>query len=160
MEAIYKCDALPDKGDDLAAYPETLEELTEGIEDLTTDEVWIDWCDSALRRLAKFGPQNMECENNICHTAVSVKNTGGITFFEKWCAENPEQCAEFKAEEPELYAQRKGEQIIISRPPLFEDHHPFRLIEGKVMLEEDTWIVTQIKIKDLPPEPEGSLQSP
>ena len=73
MEAIYKCDSLEDVGDDLADYPESLDALTAGIEDLTLDQEWIERCSRDdcwrsddivchIRRLAEFGPQNLDCE--------------------------------------------------------------------------------------------------
>ena len=140
MEAIYKCDALEDVGDDLGDYPESLDELTDGIEDLTQDQEWIEWCRHDpcesmvchIRRLVEFGPQNLECQDTMCQASVSVQSQGALYFME----DPPRQ---------------------IVRPPTFTDRVPLRLIKAQLEYqpEEDAWIITDIETIALPESPES-----
>jgi len=141
MEAIYKCDSLEDVGDDLADYPESLDALTAGIEDLTLDQEWIEWCGENhcikgvvchIRRLVEFGPRNLECEGTTCRASVSVSSQGALYFMD----DPPRQ---------------------IVRPPVYTDHVPLRLIKGQLeyQSEEDTWIITSMDVTVLPEPPES-----
>jgi hypothetical protein len=140
LQVIYKCDALPDEGDDVALYPESLEALRAGIEELTTDEAWLEWCDRTIgcgqptdcwpRRLAEFGPRNLLCSDGICEAGVAVHSTAAL-----------------------LYGYE--ELPIIIRED-FTDQTPYRLIKGQVEYqpEEDIWMVTNIEVTVLPEPPE------
>mgnify|MGYP006278654737 CR=1 FL=1 len=140
MDAIYKCDSLEDVGNDLADYPETFEVLTDGIEDLTWDQGWIEWCRHDpcesmvchIRRLVEFGPQNLECQDTMCQASVSVQSQGALYFME----DPPRQ---------------------IVRPPTFTDRVPLRLIKAQLEYqpEEDAWIITDIETIALPESPES-----
>jgi hypothetical protein len=141
MHAIYKCDALEDVGDDLADYPESLDELTDGIEDLTSDQEWLEWCGKNhcskgvichIRRLVEFGPRNLDCTGPTCRASVSVESQGALYFM----ADPPRQ---------------------LVRPPTYTDRVPLRLIKGQLQYqsEEDTWIITHMDITVLPEPPES-----
>jgi hypothetical protein len=143
LQVIYKCDALPDEGDDVALYPESLEALRAGIEELTTDEAWLEQCDIEFdcggtpcwpRRLAEFGPRNLLCSDGICEAAVAVSAEAGLIYG--W----PGQ------EHPQII---RGEGKYV-------DQTPYRLIKGQVEYrpEEDRWIVTSMEITVLPEPPE------
>jgi hypothetical protein len=148
MDAIYKCDALEDVGDDLTDYPESLAEMTEGIEDLTWDQEWIEWCYSDactpddmichIRRLAEFGPRNLECQDATCRASVSVQSQGGFTLM---------------VEPPTI----DGKARMIVRPPQWNDALPLRLIKGQLQYqpEENTWIITDMETVVLPEPPES-----
>ncbi len=144
LQVIYKCDALPDQGDDVALYPESLDALREGIEELTTDEAWLEWCDHSinyagpegnepcwLRRLGEFGPRNLLCSNGICEAGVAVRNDAAIVYSTE-------------------------EVLMIVRDENLRDQSPYRLIKGQVEYrpEEDVWIVTNIGVTVLPEPPE------
>jgi hypothetical protein len=135
LEVIYRCDAMPDLGDDLSLYPPLAEfkALPDGIEQLTTNTYWQERCEQyrPAKRLAEFGPQNLECEGSICVAAVSVHSTGALGNYQ--------------------------EEMIIARPPKYQDTTaPFRLIRGTVELQEEQWVVTKMEIEVLPPLPEAS----
>jgi len=134
LEVIHRCDAMPDLGDDLSLYPPLAEfkALPDGIEQLTTDTSWQAWCEQhrIAKRLADFGPQNLECEGLICVAAVSVHAQGGLANYQ-------------------------GE-LFVSRPPKYQDYGPFRLIRGTVELQEEQWVVTKMEVEVLPSLPEAS----
>lgn len=160
LQAIYKCDALPDQGDDLASYPKSLDELKAGIQGLTTDQAWLKWCDESAygvgRRLADFGPQNLKCNGLTCDVAVAVSSTAGITFFDSWCAHYPDKCQVMAKDEPEKYTQWQANKIWISRAPYFSDQNPYRLIKGTIEFQEGQWIITQMQVDVLPSPPDGA----
>ena len=135
LEVIYRCDALPDLGDDLALYPSLAEfaALPEGIEDLTTDVPWQEWCKQRGigKRLADFEPQNLECESSVCEAAVTVLSQGGLGNYQ--------------------------EELFIARPPKYQDYYPFRLIRGTVELQGDRWIVTKMEVEVLTPPTEEAM---
>lgn len=141
MEAIYKCDSLEDVGDDLADYPESLDALTAGIEDLTLDQEWIERCSRDdcwrsddivchIRRLAEFGPQNLDCGEATCRTSISVQTQGALYFMD----DPPRQ---------------------IVRPPQFNDTKPLRLIKAQIEYQEDRWLITNMDVTVLPEPPES-----
>jgi len=134
LEVIYRCDAMPDLGDDLSLYPPLAEfdMLHDGIEQLTTDAYWQERCEQrrVVKRLAEFGPQNLECEGPICEAVVSVQSQGGLANYE-------------------------GE-LIIARPPKYQDTAPLRLLRGTIELQGEQWVVTKIEVEVLPPLPEAS----
>ena len=147
MQVIYKCDSLPDKGDALAAYPDSFDSLTAGIEDLTTDEEWINWCyrNSCtnpeqicyLRRLVEFGPRNQECNAGSCENTVAVQS---------------QACVNYLAVPPEV----DGQSRLLARAN-FNDSAPFRLISGTAEFDEEhnKWIITNVEVTILPAPPEG-----
>lgn len=132
LEVIYRCDAMPDLGDDLGLYPslEEFDALHNGIEELTTDTAWQDWCEQrqVIKRLAQFGPRNLECEGATCEAVVSVQSQGGLANYQ-------------------------GE-MVVARPPKYQDLAPFRLLRGTVEFQEERWIVTKIEVEILPPPTE------
>jgi len=134
LEVIYRCDAMPDLGDDLALYPERaeFEALPDGIERLTTDTSWQGWCEQQrpAKRLAKFGPQNLECEGTVCEAVVSVQAQGGLGNYEG--------------------------KLFIARPPKYQDYTPFRLLRGTIELQEEQWIITKMEVEILPALPEAA----
>jgi len=136
LEVIYRCDAMPDLGDDLAAYPSLteFEALPDGIEELTTDVPWQGWCEQQrpAKCLAKFEPQSLECEGTVCEAVVSVQAQGGLGNYQ-------------------------GE-LFVSRPPMYQDYYPFRLLRGTVELQGEQWIVTKMEVEvlttsEMPPTP-------
>lgn len=135
LEVIYRCDAMPDLGDDLALYPERaeFEALPDGIERLTTDTSWQGWCEQQrpAKRLAKFGPQNLECEGTVCEAVVSVQAQGGLGNYEG--------------------------KLFIARPPKYQDYTPFRLLRGTIELQEEQWIITKMEVEILTPSTEEAL---
>ena len=134
LEVIHRCDALPDLGDDLSLYPPLAEfaALPNGIEQLTTDTSWQAWCEQQrpAKRLAEFGPQNLECEGSICVAVVSVHAQGGLGNYQ-------------------------GE-LFIARPPKYQDYYPFRLLRGTVELQGEQWVITKMEIEVLPSLPEAA----
>lgn len=144
LDVVYKCDALPDVGDDLEQYPQTYEELAEDVEKLTTDASWLAECERTLpcempacwgRRLATFGPRNLECDVDTCEAAVLVESQAGLIYG-------------------------YGDQPVIMRPPGFTDRTPTRLIRGTLEYQEKQWIVTQVEVDVLPELPATSNASP
>jgi hypothetical protein len=134
LEVIHRCDAMPDLGDDLALYPPLaeFEALPDGIEQLTTDTSWQAWCEQQrpAKRLAEFGPQNLNCTGTVCEAVVSVHAQGGLGNYQ-------------------------GE-LFIARPPKYQDYGPFRLIRGTVELQGEQWIVTKMEVEVLPSLPEAA----
>jgi len=134
LEVIHRCDAMPDLGDDLSLYPPLSEfqALPDGIEQLTTDTSWQAWCEQrrVIKRLAEFGPQNLECEGSICEAVVSVQSQGGLANYE-------------------------GEMLVV-RPPKYQDMAPLRLLRGTVELQEGQWVITKMEVEILPSLPEAS----
>ena len=134
LEVIHRCDALPDLGDDLSLYPSLAEfdALPDGIEQLTTDTGWQGWCEQQrpAKRLAVFGPQNLNCTGTVCEAVVSVHAQGGLGNYQ-------------------------GE-LFVSRPPMYQDVAPFRLLRGTVELQEEQWVVTRMEVEVLPALPETS----
>jgi hypothetical protein len=136
LEVIYRCDAMPDLGDDLSLYPPLAEfkALPDGIEQLTTNTYWQERCEQyrPAKRLAEFGPQNLECEGSICVAAVSVHSKGGLGNYQ--------------------------EEMIIARPPKYQDTTaPFRLIRGTIELQGEQWVVTKMEIEVLTPPTEEAM---
>jgi len=134
LEVIHRCDAMPDLGDDLSLYPPLaeFEALPDGIEQLTTDTSWQAWCEQQrpAKRLAEFGPQNLNCTGTVCEAVVSVLAQGGLGNYQ-------------------------GE-LFIARPPKYQDYGPFRLIRGTVELQGEQWIVTKMEVEVLPSLPEAA----
>ena len=149
LEVIHRCDAMPDLGDDLSLYPQDGVALQANIEELTIDQTWLTWCAEhvVLKRLAEFGPKNLNCTGTTCEAAVSVTSTGGLAFFEPWCAQNPEQCAELTTEQ---YSQLQAQRVMIYRPPNYQDNTPQRLFLGVLTYQEGQWTVAQIGFEVLP----------
>jgi len=135
LEVIYRCDAIPDLGDDLSLYPSLaeFEALPDGIEQLTTDTYWHERCERyrIAKCLAEFGSQNLTCEGSICEAAVSVHAQGGLGNYE-------------------------GE-LFIARPPKYQTTAPFRLLRGTVELQGEQWIVTKMEVEVLPSPTEEAL---
>ncbi len=156
IQVINKCDALADQGDDLSKYPQSLEEATKGIEELTTDQTWIEHCQRWGRTLAEFGPQNLSCKGNTCTAAVSVKSIAGVVFVDAWCKQTPNECEKARNENPDIYAQRVKDHLTLSRPPLYVNPNPLRLLKGTVEYQEGRWIVTKIQIDILPASPDST----
>jgi len=149
LEVIYRCDAMPDLGDDLAVYPQDAAQFKTGVTEILTDAAWLIRCEenSVLQRLAEFNPKNLNCTGATCEAAVSVTSTGGLAFFEPWCAQNPEQCAALTTEQ---YTQLQTQRVMIYRPPNYQDNTPQRLFLGVLTYQEGQWTVTQIGFEVLP----------
>ncbi len=156
MQVINKCGTLPDQGDDLSKYPQSLEELTADVKNLTTDSDWLGWCGRFDRLLSEFGPQNISCKGDKCEAAVSVHHVAGFSFMEAWCEQNADACTKMKNEHLDLYNKRIQDRIIISRPPKFFDENPFQLIKGTLIYQEGRWIVTKVQVEILPPPPDST----
>ena len=129
LEVIYRCDALPDRGDDLGQYPQVSEfdALPDGIERLTSDAAWIGWCEQQRpgKRLAQFGPRNLDCSGATCTATVAVHAQGGLGNY--------------------------AGALFVARPPLYQDVAPLRLLQGVIELQEEQWVVTKMAVEVLPP---------
>ncbi len=154
MQVINKCDALADQGDDLSKYPATFEELQAGIEELTTDQNWINECNQNLMgaRLVEFGPRNLTCKGTVCQAAVSASGKGALMYASAWqqfCKAHPESCnnsTEFPSEPA----------VFTVRPPKLTISNPFRLFKGTLEYQEGRWIVTKIQVDILPASPDST----
>lgn len=146
MQAVYLADAIPDYGSDLSQYPATQDALSAGLTDVTTDTGWIAWgtepnpdCVAAgyqcwMRRLAEFGPRQLQCDGAVCVASVSVTSVGIYGFWEGGAG-------------PQLHRQAEH--------PEWTDPVPFRLLVGKVAYRPATarWIVTEMTVTALPELP-------
>jgi len=149
MQAVYLADALPDYGNDLSQYPATQEALSAGLTDVTTDATWIGWgtdvnpdCAASgsqcwVRRLAEFGPRQVNCTGYVCEASVSVTSVGVYGF---WRATDGADTA---------YLHRQADH------PDWTDAVPFRLLIGTVEYRPDTarWLVTKMTVTILPALP-------